>query len=176
MEEIWKDVKGYEGQYKVSNLGNVKSLKYLHHNKEALLKGGIKKTGYRQVILSKNYKNKYVNVHRLVAEAFIPNPNNYKEINHIDENKLNNNVSNLEWCTQKENQEHAYRIGLQKPISTEKNKYSKKIKQYDLDNNYLKTYNAVREAARINNINPRDITKCCQMKRKQVGGYIWRYA
>ena len=175
MEEIWKDISGYEGRYKVSNLGNVKSLKYFHHNKEALLVGGIKH-GYRQVILAKEYKVKYKSVHRLVAEAFIPNPCNKPQINHIDGNKLNNNVSNLEWCTQKENQEHAYRIGLQKSISTKKNKYSKKIKQYDLYNNYLEKYDAIHEAARINNLNPGDISKCCQMKRKQVGGYIWRYA
>ena len=176
MEELWKDVKGYEGQYKVSNLGNVKSLKYLHHNKEAIIKGGIKKTGYRQVILSKNYKNKYVSVHRLVAEAFIPNPLNKPQINHINGNKLDNRVGNLEWCTGSENVIHAYKTGLQIPKTAENNLYSKKVNQYDMNNNLIRKYYAVREAARVNKLNPRDISKCCQGKRKQVGGYIWRFA
>ena len=174
MEEIWKDIKGYEGRYMISNLGNVKSLKYFHHNKEALLVGGIKH-GYRQVILVKDYKNKYKNVHRLVAEAFIPNPLKKPQINHIDGNKLNNNVDNLEWCTQKEDQIHAYKNGLQKPIPTENNPYSKRVNQYDMNYKFIRKYNAVREAARINELNPRDISKCCNGKRKQVGGYIWRF-
>jgi hypothetical protein len=175
MEEIWKDIKGYEGLYKVSNLGNIKSLKYRHHNREEILIGGIKKTGYKQVILVKDNKVKYKLVHRIVAETFISNPNNKPQVNHIDGNKTNNNINNLEWCSQRENQKHAYKIGLQKPILTEKNKYSKKVAQYDFNNNLIRIYNAVREASRINQLNPRDISKCCNNKRKQVGGYIWRF-
>ncbi|MBQ4031321.1 MAG: HNH endonuclease [Bacilli bacterium] len=176
MKEVWKDIEGYEGLYKVSNLGNVKSMKYFHHEKEGILIGGIKKYGYRQVILVKKGKVKYMNVHRLVAQTFIPNPLNKPQINHIDGNKLNNCVNNLEWCTPSENQIHAYRTGLKKPLCSEKNKYSKKVNQYDVENKLIKTYNAVREAARENGLNPRDISKCCQNKRKQVGGYKWEYA
>lgn len=172
-KEIWKDIPNYEGMYQISNLGNVKSI-YKNGNTK-ILTGGIKK-GYRQVILVKNKKRKYASVHRLVAETFIPNPNNLPQVNHKDGNKSNNNVDNLEWCTQSENQIHAYKNGLQKPLYAKINPKAKKVKQYDLKNNLINCYNGIKEASRINNINPRDITKCCKYKRKQVGGYIWRYA
>ena len=95
MQEIWKDIKGYEGLYQVSNFGRVKSL----HGKEKILKPYHKSTGYIQVILCKNYKTVARMVHRLVAEAFIPNPENKSQVNHKDENPLNNVDSNLEWCS-----------------------------------------------------------------------------
>lgn len=173
MKEEWKDIKGYEGLYQISNLGNVKSV-YKNGNFKILI-GGIK-NGYRQVILVKDGKRKYINVHRLVAEAFIPNKENKSQVNHIDGNKLNNKVDNLEWCTQSENMKHAYKIGLEKPLYAIINKRAKKVKQYDKNNNLINCYNGIKEAARINNINPGDITKCCKNKRKQVGGYVWRYA
>lgn len=108
--EVWKDVKDYEGLYQVSNLGNVKSLeRYAHtsntrYNKhrllrERILKPGKNKDGYSVVVLRKDCKGKSYYIHRLVAEAFLPNPHNLPEINHKDENKENNHVDNLEWCT-----------------------------------------------------------------------------
>ena len=108
--EIWKDIEGFEGSYQVSNFGNVKSLPKLvyvsnpkftgyRQTKERLLKSGKTKMGYKLVILRKDNKSKSVYVHRLVAKAFIPNPNNLPEVNHKDENPLNNDVNNLEWCT-----------------------------------------------------------------------------
>lgn len=107
MEEIWKDIKEYEGIYQVSNLGRVKSLK---HSKEGkLLKGRVTGKGYLSVALFRNSVRKSNSIHRLVAEAFIPNPENKPEVNHIDENKLNNDVSNLEWVTSKENSNHGTR-------------------------------------------------------------------
>ena len=100
-DEIWKDVKGYEGKYKVSNKGRIKSLNYQNSKKEKLLhlRIGKKRQGYLDVMLSSKNVQKRHKIHRLVAEAFIPNPNNYPEINHIDEDVSNNNVNNLEWCT-----------------------------------------------------------------------------
>lgn len=92
-EEIWKDVVGYEGLYKVSNLGNVYS-NYVHRS----LKQGNHRDGYKFVILNKNGKSKYMSVHRLVATAFIPNQDDLPEVNHKDEDKTNNCVDNLEWC------------------------------------------------------------------------------
>ena len=103
MQEIWKDVKGYEGLYQVSNLGQVKRLGNDRQMREKTLKGNKVKSGYMQVVLCKKGKSKPLYVHRLVAIAFIPNPNNHKEINHIDEIKTNNNFENLEWCNHKYN-------------------------------------------------------------------------
>ena len=106
MKEIWKDIEGYEGLYQVSNLGNVKRLRHGDYKcvqgyrvfPERLKILSFDKKGYLQVGLSKNNKQTMRRVHRLVAEAFIPNPNEYPMINHKDENKANNNVNNLEWC------------------------------------------------------------------------------
>ena len=105
--EIWKDVVGYEGLYKVSNLGRVKKPMGAY---SIILKPFVQ--DYKMVSLSSNHKSRKFLVHRLVAQAFIPNPNDKEEVNHIDGNKLNNVVDNLEWCTKSENVEHAYRLGL----------------------------------------------------------------
>lgn len=113
-KEIWKDIKNYEGYYQVSNLGRIKSVdryinQYNGYNystriyKGKILKFSIGTRGYLKVVLQKERKVKTYNVHRLVAEAFIPNPNNLPQVNHIDENKLNNNINNLEWCSSKYN-------------------------------------------------------------------------
>lgn len=114
-QEIWKDIEGYEGKYQVSNFGNVRSLMY--HNAKgikriSLLKPATDACGYFRCALSKNNILTTYKVHRLVAQAFIPNPNNYPQINHIDGNKKNNNVENLEWCTNSMNQVHAYSHNL----------------------------------------------------------------
>ena len=107
--EIWKDIKGYEGLYQVSNKGHVKSLNYRRTGKEGILKGRLDKDGYLRVGLCKNKKQKPFYIHRLVAKAFLPNPNNLPEVNHIDENKENNHVENLEWCDRKYNNNYGSR-------------------------------------------------------------------
>ena len=99
MKEIWKDIKGYEGIYQISNLGQVKSLHNKLGQKELIMKQNLKRNGYYQIRLKNNGKQKDYIVHRLVAQAFIDNPMKLPCINHIDENKTNNNVENLEWCT-----------------------------------------------------------------------------
>lgn len=117
MQEIYKSIKGYEGLYEVSNLGNVKSLKKVRGRAlsgERLLKPHIV-NGYVMVTLCKDSKPFNASVHRLIAEAFIPNPENKETINHIDGNKQNNSIDNLEWATQRENNIHAYRTGLHDP-------------------------------------------------------------
>ena len=119
--EIWKDIKGYEGLYQISNLGRVKSLP------RQKTKGGILKqfsTEYLVVSMVENGKIKKIKVHRLVAETFIPNPNNLPQVNHIDGNKFNNNMNNLEWVTSKENIIHANIMGLKKY------KYKGNVKKY----------------------------------------------
>lgn len=105
-KQIWKDVKGYEGLYQVSNTGRVRSLNYMKTSKVQVLKPQRQTQGYLFVRLRKEGKIRTIYIHRLVAEAFIPNPNNYPEVNHIDENKQNNIVSNLEWCTREYNQNY----------------------------------------------------------------------
>lgn len=107
MKEIWKDIPNYEGIYKVSNIGRVKSVLWFdpknkrYYKRDKILKPHKTNKGYIEVSLSNKYQKKICKVHRLVAETFIPNPNNLPQVNHIDENKSNNNMNNLEWCTAK---------------------------------------------------------------------------
>lgn len=123
-------------------------------------------SGYLKVGLSVDGIHKYYLVHRLVAQAFIPNPNNLPQVNHIDGNKLNNHVDNLEWVSSYENQQHAVKNGL-RPL--------KKINQYDLTNHFIKTWSSLMEASRSLKINKATISFCCQGKRKTAGGFIWKY-
>lgn len=113
---MWKPIKGYEGLYEVSDFGQVKSLERTasdgRHLKEKIIHGGFYPNGYRFVCLRKDDANKNFLVHRLVAESFIPNPNDFPVVNHLDGNIKNNNVNNLEWCSQGRNLEHAVEIGL----------------------------------------------------------------
>lgn len=126
--EIWKPVVGYEGLYEVSNLGNVKSVDKVvqtkrgsRHYPERRLSEWVDHKNYKTVLLCKNGKQRTTKVHRIVAEAFIENPLGYKQINHIDCDKRNNNVSNLEWCNNSRNQKHAYEHGLNTPRQGELN-------------------------------------------------------
>ena len=108
MKEIWKDIKGYENKYQISNKGNVKSLNYKRTNKTKIISPAL--SIYKTVTLSKKSKTKTYYIHRLVAETFIPNEFNLPQVNHKDGDKYNNNVSNLEWCTEKENMHHARKV------------------------------------------------------------------
>lgn len=116
--EIWKDIKGYEGIYQISSLGNVKSLYgwdgHAYITREKILHPAPTTTGYYKVKLVKDGHRKDHKIHRLVADAFISNPMNKKQVNHKDGNKLNNDVNNLEWCTASENSQHSYQTGLKK--------------------------------------------------------------
>ena len=165
--EQWKDIKGYEGLYQVSNEGRVKSLKW---NKEKILKGGHHTKGYLQLCLYKDGQVIMKKIHRLVAEAFIPNPNNYKEVNHKDENKENNSVENLEWCTQEYN--HNYGTRTQRQIES----CSKRVDQIDaITGEVVHKWKSTIECER-NGYNCGHISDCCNGKRKTHKGYIWKYA
>ena len=166
MQEIWKDIKGYEGLYQVSNLGRVKRTgKYRNQftswesNKDLKLKEGT--NIYLYVDLSKDNKVKRYLVHRLVMEAFIDNPNGYKEVNHKDGNKKNNKVENLEWCTRNENLKHSIDTGLRKrKIPLEK---------YDYVYNEVskgRTYKSLAEEFSVGKTKIADIVKS---KRKEYG-------
>lgn len=158
--EVYKQIIGYEGLYEVSNLGNVKSLNYLHTGQEKLLSPGIYTNGYLYVVLSKNGEVKQYLIHRLVAQAFLPNPNNYPQVNHKDENKLNNNVENLEWCTAQYNNEYSK---------------TKQVGQYDLNGNLIATWKSTVEIQRQLGFDQSSISKCCLGKLKTAYGYIWKY-
>lgn len=109
--EEWRDIERYEGHYQISNYSRIKSFK---NDKITILKPLIDKNGYLQIVFSKNGQHKWFKLHRLVAQAFIPNPENKPQVNHIDGNKMNNHVSNLEWVSQSENNNHAVNTGLRK--------------------------------------------------------------
>lgn len=119
--EIWKDIIGYEGLYQISNLGNIKTFNWRNTGKTAILKLCKNKNGYLGTALTKNGKLKSVEIHRLLALHFLPNTENKKQVNHINGIKADNNISNLEWLTQKENIQHAFKTGLNKGLKGEKN-------------------------------------------------------
>lgn len=177
MEEIFKDIVGFEGKYQVSNFGNVKSLNYQNTSKAKLLTPIKHHCGYLLVHLG---TSKIKMVHTLVANAFIPNPDNKKCVNHIDGNKQNNAVSNLEWVTYKENMEHAIRTGLRdphknnKPIGDE-NPTRKPVLQFTRDGVFVKRWECISEAARQMGCNPSQIINNIAGRCKSCHGYLWRY-
>ena len=168
MEEAWKDIEGYEGLYQISNLGNVKSLNYNKTKKEKILKPFINSDGYLLVKLCKNKTIKCLSVHSLVAKSFIENPNNYPCINHKDECKTNNVVSNLEWCTNKYNIN--YGTGNERRAESR----SKKVYQYTKEGELIAVWKSTNECGR-NGYNQCSVSKCCSGNLKTHKGYIWRY-
>ena len=166
MNEEWRDIKGYEGLYQVSNLGRVKSLNCRGHKGcIGILTPRLDGKGYEMVALYKEGKARNTKVHRLVAQAFIPNPNNYPQVNHKDENKTNNNVKNLEWCTNEYN--HNY--------GTRNERVGKLLSKKVICITTGEIFNSMREACRKYNIHTGSMTECCQGKRKTAGGYKWEY-
>lgn len=183
--EIWKDIPGYVGQYQVSNLGNVKSLERQVKDhlgitrtiKPCILKQRNSHKGYRVVSLTQNAKDKNFLVHRLVGMAFIENPENKPQINHIDGNKQNNCVENLEWCTNSENQKHAYKLGLNK-VGKRSDKHKCPVLQIDiLTNQIIAEYPSIVDASRKMGRKQSNIGSCCKSKygRKTAFGYKWRF-
>lgn len=163
MIEEWKDIKDYEGLYKVSNLGSVMSLNYRRSGNNKLLKINKHHKGYCFVNLNKNNVSKYKQVHRLVAETFIPNPENKPTVNHIDEDKTNNVVSNIEWATMKEQCNHGTRT----------ERISHKIIAIDIANGEYNYYDSIRACARMLNIDATSITRVISGKQKHVGGFCF---
>ena len=169
-KEIWKDIPNYEGLYQISNYGRIKSLYNYKRNGTNILKPRIKK-GYYCIGLRKKGKRKWIGIHRLVGQTFIPNPNNYPCINHKDENPLNNYVENLEWCTVKYN--NCYGTRIERARNSIKTK--RKVLKYDLKGNFIKEYESISEAGRKNKILPSGIVSCCKGKYNNCGGYVWKY-
>ena len=167
MEE-WRDIKGYEGKYQVSSHGRVKSLNYHREGKEKILKPEVLKKGYLRVDLHNGAKRNKIQVHRLVAEAFIDNPNNYPQVNHKDENKQNNHVENLEWCTNKYNANYGTKL---EKISKGKNWRASKVECIETG----EIFDSLIEAEEKYNIKYQSISACCRGITYTAGGYTWKY-
>lgn len=168
--EIWKKINGY-GDYQVSSMGRFKSLKY---GKERIMKLIKDSNGYLQVQLCKNGKVILYLVHRLVAQAFIDNPDNLPQVNHKNENKADNRVENLEWCDRKYNIN--YGTGRQRSAEKRLNgTQSKPVYQYSLDGEFVAEYPSTNEVERQLGYDQGYISKCCNGKCKTSYGYKWSF-
>lgn len=181
--EEFRDIENYNGEYQVSNLGRVYSVK-----SKKFLKPKTTSGGYLQVCLSKNGKHKNYYIHRLTAQAFLKNINNLPQVNHKDENPLNNNLSNLEWCTASYNASYGtknqrmvqhpnYKATREKCIKASVEKTSKPILQFSKQGEFVAEFPSAHEAERKTKINQAHISDCCRGKKycKSAGGYVWRY-
>lgn len=180
MKEIWKDIDGYEGLYQVSNLGRIKSLPKqdgFHFLKEKIKTLFLKRNGYLMVSLSIKGIGKQNLVHRIVAKAFIPNPENLPQVNHKDENKLNNRVDNLEWCTAKYNMNYGTclerRAKTQRESGCQINNKGSSTPIICIENNVI--YPSIREAERKLHLDGSCISKVCRGLRKRAGGFTFAY-
>lgn len=164
LKEFWKSINGFSN-YEVSNFGNVRN-----KTTEHVLKPRLCKNGYTQVSIKSDEKEKFINqyVHRLVAVAFIENPENKPEVNHKDGNKQNNSVINLEWCTASENQKHRHTVGITKTSN-------RKVGKFDNQGNLVNSYDSIVEAAEKENHPRVSIDSVLHGKRKTLNGYIWKY-
>lgn len=182
--EIFKDIHGFEGLYQVSNYGRVKNLSRLVPGKlnsireiaEKILAPRYDSHHCYRVVLHRGGIRHEAKIHRLVAQAFIPNSGNKPFINHIDGNPLNNNVDNLEWCTASENVSHAYRTGLAKAKSGINHHGIRPVFQFSLDGKLLRRFDYIRQAANETKIREEAITQCLRGNNQTSGGFKWKYA
>lgn len=178
--EEFRDIKDYEGLYQVSNYGRIKSLR-----NDRILKCCYNTYKYLTVWLSNEGKSHCYQIHRLVAEAFIPNPENKPTVNHISGNKCDNRTCNLEWNTYSEQLKHAYKNNLrEKPYGSkntmfgkvgEKNHRSKQVCQYDKNGRIIKIWGNTYEIVRKLGLKQTGINRCCLGKTKMYKGFIWKY-
>ena len=185
MEEIWKDIKGYEGLYQVSNLGRVKSLERTVRGcsnstrvlNEKILKPQLKKNGYYYVSLWYDRKEYSETVHRLVAMAFLPNPDNLPFINHKSEIRTQNNVENLEWCSVQYNSVYGHAREKQQMALINNEKMSIPVLQFSKSGVLINEYPSMMEAERQTGVLSANISNCCvgRARVKTAGGFIWKF-
>lgn len=184
--EVWKPIEGYEGIYEVSSFGRVRSLDRIvdfgneNYSRQMLckgkiMKGSISRNGYIYVSLCLPNEKARAYIHRLVAKAFISNPNGYNVVNHKDENKKNNNVLNLEWCTTKYNLNYGTGVERARLKRLNNEKLSKKIAQYTLDGKLVGIYPSLHEIQRSLGYIRCNVRQCCEGNRKQSYGFKWEY-
>lgn len=173
-----EEIELYDGEYTINTKGELYSTKTKRYIKPWYLKNG-----YVQYNLSFRNKRYYHLAHRLVAKAFIPNPENKPQVNHINGIKTDNRVENLEWVTPSENEKHSYeKLGKKAPNCGKhlgkyaKKNFSKSIVQYDLNGNYINKFESMAQATKITNISQGNISECCNKKRRIAGGYIWKFS
>lgn len=180
--EVWKDIPDYEGRYQASSLGRIKSLKRETNNQyckeDIILKIKRHKNGYLFAALYKNGKQKDISIHRLVATTFLENKNNYPCINHINGNKEDNSVSNLEWCSYSHNTKEAFKTGLMKPnykVLRENSKKSAiKVLQIDkITKKVIREWDSMKEAEDTLHITTH-INEVISGRRKSAGGFLWK--
>lgn len=179
--EVWKPIDGFDNAYEVSNYGRVRSVDRIVVRSDGLalrIKGQMMKIrtdkkGYLRVYLNDRKKTKFKPIHRLVAMAFIPNPDNKPQVNHIDCDKSNNHVDNLEWCTNQENQIHAVKNGLH-VTSTNAGRKRVKVIQEDAHGNICGVYESMNEAYRATGVRAQNIRKVIHGQRPRAGGFYWK--
>lgn len=172
MNEIWKNAVGYEGLYEVSNLGRVRSVDRYdslgHFRESIILRQHLDHNGYKFVALFKDGKRKSIKIHRIVAMAFIPNPNNLPQVNHIDENKINNNVDNLEWCDCKYNCNYGTRNERTAKARINHPNTSKQVILIDLNNGKSFIFPSLSECSREKYLDLRNLSKVCLGKQHSI--------
>lgn len=171
-EEEWRDVVGYEGRYMVSSMGRVYSCpNHIHNGK--FINSGKYPNGYCRVMLTLHGKKKFTTVHRLVAEAFLPNPNNYPYVNHKDEDKTNNSVENLEWCSPQYNSTYG-KVSREKRIAN--CKLGRAVVQVSLNGEDVAVFPSLAEASRRFGVSACNILNACTGVTQTSAGFKWRYA
>lgn len=191
MKEIWKDIEGYEGLYQVSNMGRVRSLERIARNnhkiKEKILTPYLQISGYLKVHLRKDNSSYTPFIHRLVAQAFLPNPSNKPQVDHINTNRADNRVCNLRWTTISENRKNPITLERVRIVNSGENnpmfgvigadnKRSRAVLQFNKDGEFIKKWDCINDIKRELGINVSNIPECCKGNHKTANGYKWEYA